>query len=150
MTRYTIDGGQAGKARLNVIAEMMRPTTASLLAAAGVPAGGHCLDVGCGGGHVCLDLARLVGPTGSVVGIDLDMQILELARSDATAAGVTNVDYRLGAANALDGGPYDVAYARFLLSHVRNPGGVVTAMAKVVTQAAALPGLRNAQISESR
>ncbi|MDQ3988228.1 MAG: methyltransferase domain-containing protein [Actinomycetota bacterium] len=133
MTHYTIDGGQPGKARLNVIAEMMRPTTASLLAAAGVPAGGHCLDVGCGGGHVSLDLARLVGPTGSVVGIDLDAQILELARSDATAAGVTNVTYRLGAADTLDGGPYDVAYARFLLSHVGDPGGVVTAMTKVVT-----------------
>lgn len=36
MSRYTIDGGQAGKSRLNVIAEMMRTASTELLAVAGV------------------------------------------------------------------------------------------------------------------
>lgn len=132
VTSYTIDGGQAGKSRLNVIAEMMWPASSALLAAAGVSPGARCLDVGCGGGHVSLELAGLVGPTGSVVGLDLDAQILELARSDAAEAGVTNVEYRVGSADALDDGPYDVAYARFLLSHVSDPGGVVAGMAGAV------------------
>ena len=130
-SRYAIEGGLSGKTRLNVIAEAMRPATTALLAAAGVAEGARCLDVGCGGGHVTLELARLVGPGGSVVGIDLDTQVLELARADADAEGLANVEYRHGAAQELGGGPYEVVYARFLLSHVGDPGGVVEAMTKV-------------------
>jgi len=132
MARYTIEGGQSGKDRLKVLAEVMRPATTSLLAAAGVPAGGRCLDVGCGGGHISLELARLVGPTGWVVGIDLDAEILRLARVDAEAYGAAHVEFRVGDALAPPEGPYDVAYARFLLSHVDDPGAVVWAMAKVL------------------
>jgi ubiquinone/menaquinone biosynthesis C-methylase UbiE len=132
MARYTIEGGQAGHARLNVLAEVMRPATTSLLAAVSVPAGGRCLDVGCGGGHVSRELARLVGPTGSVVGIDFDPEILKLARSDAREHGVATIDFRVGDANALPEGPYDVAYARFLLSHVDDPGAVVRSMARAL------------------
>jgi SAM-dependent methyltransferase len=131
-SKYTIDGGLAGKTRLNVIAEVMRPSTTALLAEAGVSAGARCLDVGCGGGHVCLELARIVGRGGSVVGIDLDAGILELARADAVAEGLAGtVEYRIGAAETVRGGPFDVVYARFLLSHVADPAGVVAAMAKV-------------------
>ncbi len=132
-TTYTIDGGLAGKTRLNVIAEAMRPATTAVLAAAGVSEGARCLDVGCGGGHVTRELARLVGPAGSVVGIDLDAQILELARADADAEGLPNVEYRLGAAEELEGGPYDVVYARFVLSHVGEPAAVVEAMTRVAS-----------------
>ena len=129
---YAIDGGLPGKTRLNVIAEVMRPATTALLATVGVSAGARCLDVGCGGGHVARELARLAGPTGSVVGVDLDAQVLELARADAVADGLSNIDYRVGAATELDGGPFDVVYARFLLSHVADPGRVVAGMADVV------------------
>ena len=131
-SRYTIAGGLAGKTRLNVIAEVMRPATTALLAAAGVSEGARCLDVGCGGGHVSLELARVVGPSGSVVGIDLDASVLELARADAAAEGLAGtIEYRVGAAESIDGGPYDVVYGRFLLSHVGDPAGVVAAMARV-------------------
>jgi ubiquinone/menaquinone biosynthesis C-methylase UbiE len=50
--------------------------------------------VGCGGGDVALELARLVGPEGEVVGIDLDEVKLALARDEARATGVENVEYR--------------------------------------------------------
>ena len=59
---YTIAGGEPGKRRLNLLAEIFRPTTLRLLTDAGLRSGDRCLDLGCGGGHVALDMARIVGP----------------------------------------------------------------------------------------
>jgi SAM-dependent methyltransferase len=125
---YTITGGEQGKQRLNLLAEIMRPTTLRLLAEAGLRGGDRCLDLGCGGGNVTLDMARIVGPHGSVTGVDFDPQIVELARQDARHAGAGNVGYHLADAGTFDGGPFDLIYARFLLSHLPEPGTVLTRM----------------------
>jgi len=122
---YTIAGGEPGKRRLDLLAEIFRPTTLRLLTDAGLRSGDRCLDVGSGGGHVGLDLARIVGPAGSVTGTDFDPRIVELARQDAQHAGVGNVDYQVADARVFDGGPYDLVYARFLLSHLGEPEKVL-------------------------
>lgn len=72
MTSCVIRGGAQGKARLRVIAAALRPSTLGLLARAGLAPGMTCLDLGCGGGEVTLELARLVGPHGTAIGIDMD------------------------------------------------------------------------------
>lgn len=126
MAQYTIEGGEAGKQRLDVLASAMHPMTVSLLAKAGVAAGQRCLDVGCGGGHVTRHLAELAGADGHVVGIDIDATVIELARADAKAEAIENVEFRVGDAAAIDDGPYDVAYARFLLSHLDDPARLVS------------------------
>jgi SAM-dependent methyltransferase len=118
---YTIDGGEPGKRRLNLLAEVFRPTTLRLLADAGLRSGDRCLDLGCGGGHVARDMARIVGPGGSVTGTDFDPRIVELARGDAQQAGAGNVEFEVADARVFDGGPFDLVYARFLLSHVDEP-----------------------------
>jgi len=115
---YAITGGEQGKRRLDLLAEMMRPTTLWLLEQAGLRSGDRCLDLGCGGGNVVLDMARIVGPGGSVTGVDFDPQIVELARQDAKDAGIGNIEYHVADARAFDGGPFDLIYARFLLSHL--------------------------------
>jgi SAM-dependent methyltransferase len=137
--RYTIQGGVEGKRRLNVLAEVLHPHTSALLDAVALPAGARCLDLGCGGGHVALELARRAGPTGSVLGLDRDEVILALAREDAAAAGAANVEYRVGDAHHLQGqGTFDLVYARFLLSHLQDPAGVVAGMAAVVAHGGAV------------
>jgi len=50
MTSYVIRGGEQDKARLQLIADALRPSTFTLLQRAGIKAGMICLDVGCGGG----------------------------------------------------------------------------------------------------
>ena len=50
--------------------------------------GSKVLDVGCGWGDTAIELARMVGPTGSVVGLDCCASFLEQARNDARDAGV--------------------------------------------------------------
>ena len=69
---YVISGGVNGRERLRVLAEITRPATIELFQKAGVRPGLLCLDVGCGGGDVTIDLGRLVGKDGSVTGIDID------------------------------------------------------------------------------
>ena len=100
MSSYAIEGGQAGKQRLDVLAAVMQPYTARLLDTVGVAPGSRCIDVGCGGGHVSRELARRVGPHGRVVGIDLDPDVISLASADAQREGLTNLRFEVGDAGA--------------------------------------------------
>ena len=129
---YAIAGGEEGKRRLSLLAEIMRPTTLRLLDEAGLRRGDRCLDLGCGGGFVVLDIARIVGPQGHVTGVDFDPQILELARQDARDSGLGNVDYHAADARTFDGGPFDLVYARFLLSHLSEPESVLARIRRLV------------------
>jgi demethylmenaquinone methyltransferase/2-methoxy-6-polyprenyl-1,4-benzoquinol methylase len=54
--------------------------------------GDTAVDLGCGTGVNLPELARLVGPTGRVVGIDLSPQMLARARERITRAGFSNVE----------------------------------------------------------
>jgi ubiquinone/menaquinone biosynthesis C-methylase UbiE len=135
-TSYVIRGGAAGKARLHVLAEALAPTTRALLDAAGLGESMACLDIGCGGGDVALELARRVGPHGRVVGMDMDEVKLALARQDAEAAGLSNIEFQACDATTLDvEGVYDLVYARFLLTHLRDPEQMARRMVR-----AAKPG----------
>jgi SAM-dependent methyltransferase len=130
---YLIRGGLEGRERLRVLGRVMRPTTLPLLERAGVAAGMRCLDVGCGGGDVTFDLASLVGLTGHATGVDLDATKVELARADAEQVGVTNVGFRV--ADLTDGlgeEEYDVVYARFVLTHLRDPASGVEVMRRAL------------------
>ena len=68
------------------------------------------LDLGSGGGIDCFMAAQAVGPTGSVVGIDMTPDMVALARSNAEKMGVTNVEFHLGEIEALpfESGSVDV------------------------------------------
>jgi len=131
--RYALAGGADGKRRLDVLARVHGEPTLDLLRAAGIRPGMRCLDVGCGGGHVSLEMARLVGRWGRVVGVDGDPEVVELAAADARAAGFENVELAVGDALALDvPSDFHLAYARFLLSHVAEPGRVLAGMARAL------------------
>ncbi|HYP75707.1 MAG TPA: arsenite methyltransferase [Polyangiaceae bacterium] len=65
-------------------------------AIAGLRVGETVLDLGSGGGFDCFLAARKVGPTGRVIGVDMTPQMVTKARANARAAGIVNVDFRLG------------------------------------------------------
>jgi SAM-dependent methyltransferase len=133
---YAIRGGLAGRERLRVLARVQAVPTIRLLTRVGVERGARCLDAGCGGGDVSLDLARIAGPDGEVVGIDRDEIKLDVARTEARAAGLDNVSYRVADVTQLDAErEFDVVYSRFLLAHLADPAA---AMERLV--AAARPG----------
>lgn len=65
------------------------------------------LDIGSGGGIDCFEAARLVGPTGQVIGIDMTDTMLEIARRNAPIVSAnlgyssSNVEFRKGMADAM-------------------------------------------------
>src|SRR5262245_16862911 len=127
--RYAIRGGNEGKERLDVLARVLLPTTTQLLDRVGLIRGMKCLDIGCGGGHVTILMARTVGPEGRVIGTDTDAKILALAREDAKAAKAANIEFQQqDACASLWHNQFNVAYARFLLSHLNEPGNCLAAM----------------------
>ena len=58
--------------------------------------GERVLDLGSGAGADVMIAARQVGPTGSVVGVDMTPEMIDLARTQASEAGLTNVRFELG------------------------------------------------------
>jgi SAM-dependent methyltransferase len=126
---YVIRGGFEGRERLRILARVMQPSTRSLLERAGVGAGMACLDVGCGGGDVTFELARLVGTSGRVVGMDMDASKIELARREAADLELAGVEFRLVEVGESAGAPeFDVVYARFLLTHLSDPADALERM----------------------
>jgi SAM-dependent methyltransferase len=131
MSRYAIGGGRAGKERLNLLSRVLWPTTLQLLNSVGLEEDMKCLDLGCGGGNVTILMASVVGPQGKVVGVDMDGEILALARQDAEAKRLSNIEFRQAdVTNFMDEEEYDVVYARFLLTHLSEPARCLQAMAK--------------------
>ena len=56
--------------------------------------GENVVDIGSGGGIDSLVAARMVGPSGKVVGIDMTPAMLEKARAGAAESGIDNVEFR--------------------------------------------------------
>ena len=125
---YVIRGGPEGRERLRSLARLLVPTTEALFDRVGIATDARCLDVGCGGGDVTVALARRA-PDGHVLGTDLDDVQLDLARSEAEAAGLGNVAYRVADVMTPPGdddiGAYDVIFVRFLLTHLPDPEAAV-------------------------
>jgi len=54
------------------------------------------LDVCCGSGASAIPAAMAVGPDGSVLGVDLAENLLQLAKAKARNLGLTNIDFQRG------------------------------------------------------
>lgn len=138
-SHYVIRGGLEGRERLRILARVMRPTTIALFERVGLRLGMACLDVGCGGGDVAVELTRIVGPAGRVVGIDIDQTKIEMARREAAQLNLSGVEFRVSEiGQSEETAAFDVAYTRFVLTHISDaaaalawmirqlrPGGVV-------------------------
>jgi SAM-dependent methyltransferase len=77
-------------------------------------AGERVVDIGCGAGIDTLVAARMVGPEGRVVGIDMTPSMLEKARAAAVEAGLATVEFREGYGEAL---PVPDAWADVVISN---------------------------------
>lgn len=82
-----------------------------------VPATGRALDVGCGGGHAALELARRQ-PGLEVVGLDLSAEQVARARKRADALG-DRVRFVVGSALELpfEDGSFDLVYSVASIKH---------------------------------
>jgi SAM-dependent methyltransferase len=128
----TSPGEQARLAALNDLLED------ACLRQLGLSGGEKVLDIGCGLGQFSRAMARCLGPGGRVLGVERSPEQLAEARRRAEEAGEGGlVELRAGDALALplgagERGSVDVAHARFVLEHVRDPLAVVRGMVAAV------------------
>ena len=119
---YALGRGRAEYDRLIEQAEILRPLTERMLRSAGIGAGMHVLDIGCGVGDVSFLVSNLVGAEGSVTGVDLDGDAVVVAEQRRAAQGLTNVSFCQADARSLDsGGVFDAAVGRFVLMYLHDP-----------------------------
>jgi ubiquinone/menaquinone biosynthesis C-methylase UbiE len=118
---YAMGRSKSETERLQQQGHLFEPYTRRLLEAAGITTGMKVLDVGCGAGDVSLLAARLVGPTGSVVGVDNNPAILDIAIQRACAAGLNNVSFVAGDLRDADlDNDFDAAVGRLILLYVAD------------------------------
>jgi SAM-dependent methyltransferase len=103
--------------------QLTSAVTPVLLGAAAARQGERLLDVGSGGGHLSLELASRVGPTGHIVGADLSEALVDLARQRAESTGTDNVSFVVADAQTdeLALGPFDGAVSQFGLMFFDDP-----------------------------
>jgi SAM-dependent methyltransferase len=119
---YLMGRSEAEARRLMAQHRLYGPFTRRLLEDAGIQEGMNVLDVGSGAGDVALLAAGLVGPTGSVIGVDQNPEILQIASDRADSAGLTNVSFHAGDLD--DGVPahdFDAVVGRLVLLYVPDP-----------------------------
>jgi ubiquinone/menaquinone biosynthesis C-methylase UbiE len=119
--------------RLIAQAEILRPITDRLLRSTGIGPGMRVLDIGCGAGDVAMLAAGLVGPSGSVVGIDRNPQVLAIARERAQAAGLRHIGLiEASIENFIDSRLFDVVIGRYILMYQSDPATVLRVAAGLV------------------
>lgn len=149
---YVLGHTDAELIRLERQAAIFSEATEDVLRRAGIGPGMNVLDVGCGVGDVSMIAASLVGPGGSVVGIDQAAEGLGLAARRADAAGYSWLQFRQADLHRVGGGQYDAIVGRFIMMHLPDrvaalrslvealrPGGVAAFIEMDITAAAAEP-----------
>ena len=124
--RYVLGNHPDELARLDAQASSIERPTRLLLQAAGLTAGMRVLDLGTGLGHVARLAGEVVGPTGSVVGIDRSADALAVARERTAQAKMAHVTFVEG--NVIDwrsADGFDAIVGRLLLFHAPDPLAVV-------------------------
>ena len=113
--------------------DVYRRPLATALQRLGLGPGWRCADVGAGGGDVSVALAEMVGRDGRVYAVDSDPRARdEVARSAAAAAAAQVIALTQAGEDLSLPEEVDLAFCRFLLLHVIDPGVVVRTMAGAV------------------
>ncbi len=73
------------------------------------------LDLGSGGGKICFIAGQVVGPTGRVIGVDMNPEMLALARAALPKTGLDNIEFLEGRIQDLRSNPAETA--RYLAQH---------------------------------
>lgn len=109
------------------------PVSAGLLRAADLQPGLRVLDVACGTGVIARLAAEKVGPTGSVTGVDISPDMIEVAKATPWPAGVP-VEWRVGDATSLPlaDGTHDVVMCQMGLMFMENKPASLTEMHRVL------------------
>lgn len=119
---------------LKLVAEMVAKHKQRTYELMEVSLGQRVLDVGCGPGTDTIPLAKIVGASGQVIGIDVSEQQIELAERRSVEAGVQNwTEHRLGDGSSLpfDANYFDSARSERVFQHTDAPIRLLNEMIRV-------------------
>jgi SAM-dependent methyltransferase len=118
---YPIERRAGEIERLSVQGAAMAPDTRAMLDLIGVKEGWSCLDIGCGPCGITDILSEYVGPSGRVVGLDMDAEFIGHARANANGRG--NTFFVQGDAYSADlpADSFDLVHMRFVASTAGEP-----------------------------
>jgi len=129
---YILGHSEAEIRRLQMQAAILRPITERLLRCAGIQPGMRVLDLGSGAGDVAMLAAELVGPSGSVIGIDRNPQVLSIATQRARSRGLAYLTFQEASADTfLDKVRFDLVVGRYVLIHQTDPAAFLRAAAQL-------------------
>jgi ubiquinone/menaquinone biosynthesis C-methylase UbiE len=132
--QYVLGYRRAEQKRLQLQAQQLAHESNWLLDQIGVAAGGRVVEIGCGP-EGCLELlAKRVGPTGTVVGVERSQDAVDLAREFILERGLKNVDVfcRDARSTELPRAAFDLATARLVLVNVPDPQQIVAELVALV------------------
>jgi len=131
-SEYVLGHSAAELQRLIDQAAFFGDLTADLFRRAEIRPGMSVLDVGCGVGDVAFLAASLVGPTGSVLGIDRAAEAVALARERAGFAATDNVTFEVAdAATFPPAIQFDAVVGRLMLAYQPDPAAVLRHLASL-------------------
>ena len=109
------------------------PVAADLLRTAELRPGERVVDVACGTGVITRLAADRVGRAGSVAGIDVATEMIDVAKSTSAAAGA-HIDWHVSDAASLPlpGGAYDVVLCQMGLMFMEHRPAAVAEMHRVL------------------
>ncbi len=107
--------GKAWVANVDALDRQLHPIGDAALAAAAVNPGDSVLDIGCGAGQTTIQLARLAGPTGWALGIDISGLMISAAGAAGRMQSAPNVSFEISDAQTarFRQAAYDVIFSRF-------------------------------------
>ncbi|MEE4922296.1 class I SAM-dependent methyltransferase [Pseudomonas alliivorans] len=139
MNDYLLGHSSAELERLKFQANILSPITTRLLIESGLEQGMHVLDLGSGPGDVAMLAGRLVGPNGSVTGIDRSPKAVELANVRAAEAGLRNVRFEVCDIQDFQSpSPFDCVVGRYVMIHQSDPVAFLRQAASLVRKGGAL------------
>jgi SAM-dependent methyltransferase len=130
---YVLGYTRAEHERLIRQAVRIAPITERLFREAGIGPGQRVLDLGSGVGDVAMLLARMVSPSGEVVGIERDVNSVARARARVAATELRNVNFiQTEASEFCCDKPFDAAVGRFILMFLPDPIAVLRSVSGLV------------------
>ena len=132
MSQYLLGTDAPEQTRLGLQHELWSAVTHEVWNHAGIALGDHVLDVGSGPGYATVELARRVGPRGSVLAVDSSEDSIQAVQSRCASmpwvnTEVTSVE-RFEPADAT----FDSIFARWLFCFLREPRELVERLARAL------------------
>ena len=120
--------------RLGLQHRVWRPTMLDCWRRNGITTGMRVLDVGSGPGYATLDLAEIVGPTGSVVAVEQSRRFNEVLQKEASVRGLPQISTQEADLMRDDfvSDEFDVAWCRWVACFVAKPQLLVSKISRAL------------------